>query len=742
MAENVQRNRGRGTAYKFDKGGVPSEFGPFIGIIKSSVDSTRAGRLRVYIEAFGGENPDDESNWRTVNYLPHFYGATEHAGGNEGTGNFIGNRHTYGMWFTPPDIGTRVFCFFADGDPNQGYYTGCVPDPGLGHMIPGIAGSPKFDKTGTAASAFYSTASSVPVTEINGQDPSVFEDSRFWDRAKPIHSTHAYSMFQQGLINDTIRGPISSSSQRESPSSVFGVSTPGKPVYAGGFSETDIKSKLEKGEVTQDQIKVIGRRGGHTLVMDDGDLEGNDQLIRIRTAKGHQITMSDDGNCFYITHANGQSWLEFGAQGTVDVFSTNSVNVRTQGTINLHADKDINMYAGKNINMLSKQKLNLESTYINNRADGEFKAYSKAKIMMRSDQVLALDAGKTGSFDGGDNLALTAGCIALNSGGSTPVSPVTAIPKNKVSDSSFDNSTGWKTNSKKLETIATRVPTHEPYPFHNLGVENSVSLGDAPTSLLPTSTQLALNSATGLTPNGIVLSEFTAVSRASNGIETLNSDQVTGIMGQLAKDTGQRYNEFSVNKGIGEFGLSAEQLESAGYLTPGTTDRFLTDPSSTTTDEFGNTRTQLERTLASSTVWTNKGGVQSLTSFLNNKSLQETAVQDLYSTNISQLRANGVVKGTESPVDLGAILNASVSHGVDNTVKWAKNEDVPTTIANGIKQTARNAQYAVKFVDEKITPDLSGFGSPGGYSGTTDRAGIDAAGNALINNDKIPKPKY
>jgi len=742
MAENVQRNRGRGTAYKYDKGGVPSEFGPFIGIIKSSIDSTRAGRLRVYIEAFGGENPDDESNWRTVNYLPHFYGATEHAGGNDGTGNFVGNRHTYGMWFTPPDIGTRVFCFFADGDPNQGYYSGCVPDPGLGHMIPGIAGSPKYDKAGAAAGSFYGGVGSVPVTEINGENPEVFEDSRFWDRAKPIHSTHAYSIFQQGLINDDIRGPISSSSQRESPSSVFGVSTPGKPIYAGGFSETDIKSKLEKGEVTEDQVKVIGRRGGHTLVMDDGDLEGNDQLIRIRTAKGHQITMSDDGNCFYITHANGQSWLEFGAQGTVDVFSTNSVNVRTQGTINLHADKDINMYAGQNINMLSKQRLNLESTYVNIRAEAEFKAYSKLKISVRADQTLALDAGKVGSFDGGDNLALTAGCVALNSGGSIPVSPATAIPKNKVSDSTFNSSTGWQSQSGKLETIATRVPTHEPYPFHNLGVANSVNLGGVAQTPLPTATQTALTQVSSFAPTGIELKDFTAISKASGNIETLNSDQVTGIMGQLAKDTGQRYNEFSANKGIGQFGLSADQLESAGYLTPGTIDRFLTDPTSTSTDSYGNTTTQLERVLSSSTVWTNKGGVSDLTSFLNNASLQEDAVQDVFVANVSQLRANGVVKGTETPNDLGAILNASVSYGVNDTVKWAKGLDLNTTIANGIKQTARNAQYAVEFVDEKITPDLSGFGSPGGYSGTTDRAGVDNAGNALINNDKIPKPKY
>jgi hypothetical protein len=128
------------------------------------------------------------------------------------------------------------------------------------------------------------------------------------------------------------------------------MSTPGRPVYQGGLGggvNGDQDALKELNQETLADLKVIGRRGGHTFVMDDGTLTGNDSLVRIRTSKGHQITMSDDGNCFYITHANGQTWIELGQEGTVDVFATNSVNVRTQGTINLHADQDINMFAGK-----------------------------------------------------------------------------------------------------------------------------------------------------------------------------------------------------------------------------------------------------------------------------------------------------------------------------------------------------------------------------------------------------------
>ena len=53
MAENIQRSRGRAQNYKFDRGGMPAEMGPYIGIVVNNVDTTRSGRLQVYIEQFG-----------------------------------------------------------------------------------------------------------------------------------------------------------------------------------------------------------------------------------------------------------------------------------------------------------------------------------------------------------------------------------------------------------------------------------------------------------------------------------------------------------------------------------------------------------------------------------------------------------------------------------------------------------------------------------------------------------------
>ena len=139
MAENVQRNTGRPAGYKFDRGGMPTDFGPFTGRVMNNIDPTRQGRLQVYIEQFAGNDMNDKSLWRTVSYCTPFYGATPKTGTSSGPGTYApGNQQSYGMWFTPPDLGVNVLCFFVAGDPSQGYYIGCIPEQSINHMIPAI----------------------------------------------------------------------------------------------------------------------------------------------------------------------------------------------------------------------------------------------------------------------------------------------------------------------------------------------------------------------------------------------------------------------------------------------------------------------------------------------------------------------------------------------------------------------------------------------------------------------------
>ena len=488
MSENIQRSRGQPKSYKFDRGGSPTEFGPFVGTVANNVDPSRQGRLQVYIEQFAGPrdktkpiNYTDKSLWRTVSYCPPFYGATPKQGA-AGVGTYLsGNQQSYGMWFTPPDIGTSVLCFFVAGDPNQGFYIGCIPEQGINHMIPAI-GSVARDKAQTGnenQATYFANAPYLPVTEINNENKAINENPKFYDQANPVHSFVAGILFQQGLINDPVRGSIGSSSQRESPSNCYGISTPGRAVYAAGLGagaggEQGITQELES--TTKAGIAVIGRRGGHTFVMDDGDLQGNDNLVRIRTAKGHQITMSDDGNCFYICHANGQAWLEFGQEGTMDVYTTNSINLRSEGTVNIHADEDINMYAGNNINMKSKKKTNIQGDEeISLASKKDLTLFSMTKLGMRANGQLAL-AGRQASIDGGQMLNFKGTVINLNGGAQYPIPAVKGLTKYLQPSVEFNSSTGWQVSPTGTESIVTRAPTHEPYPYHNQGVAVKISL--------------------------------------------------------------------------------------------------------------------------------------------------------------------------------------------------------------------------------------------------------------------------
>jgi hypothetical protein len=184
--------------------------------------------------------------------------------------------------------------------------------------------------------------------------------------------------------------------------------------------------------------------------MDDGNLEGDNALIRLRTTKGHQITMSDTGNFFYIIHANGQTWLEFGVEGTVDVFSTNSINLRTNGDINLHADRDINMFAGRNLKMKSKETMEIESvTNITMSAQTDITVYSKATVGIKADGTLALNS-EGGSWAGGSSLVFSAGGIDLNGPAAPAVVAPRPLQKTKLDDTTFDNLKGWQVEKEKL----------------------------------------------------------------------------------------------------------------------------------------------------------------------------------------------------------------------------------------------------------------------------------------------------
>lgn len=228
---------------------------PYIGIVKNNLDPTRCGRIQVFIPELGG-NPDDQSNWRTVSYASPFMGYTSTELSDRDNPDKLNAwnhvSHTYGMWMVPPDLGIEVIVIFVAGDPMRGYWIACVNSNLSRHMLPAL-GSSVFVDTKNASSnvtAAYGTGNAAPVTEFNENRDSNRIDPNFYTLEKPVHEPQFNILLKQGLETDTTRGAISSSSQRETPSQVFGISTPGRPVNDPAEDPTFVE-KLKAGQLTE-----------------------------------------------------------------------------------------------------------------------------------------------------------------------------------------------------------------------------------------------------------------------------------------------------------------------------------------------------------------------------------------------------------------------------------------------------------------------------------------------------------
>ena len=737
MAENYERSAGRSKAYKLDAGGAPAESGPFIGEIMAHVPDTRSAKVKVYIEIFSGPNKMDPTGWRDVSYISPFYGTTAPSSPPIGPGDFVQNKHSYGMWFTPPDLGTKIICFFANGDPNQGYYLGSVVTEDAHHMVPAIGASKNFVAPTGASAGYFSESTQLPVIEINDANEGISDTSRFFDSEKPLHQVQTFVLLQQGLLNDTVRGSIGSNSYRETPSTVFGVSTPGRAIYQGGYSSQDLTQRLNQdannpGTIPLETMKVVGREGGHSIVLDDGDQSGDDQLVRIRTAKGHQILLSDSGNTLHIIHANGQSWMELGAEGTIDLYAANSVNIRA-GQINMHADAGININAGASINARSGGIFNIESKSLQLTGESSILAYSDKFVGIKSDGSLSLESEKAGTWEAGSQMTLSAGCLDLNGAKAPSVPKTTKAPLQQLPDVKFENNVGWTVEENKIQSVATRVPTHEPWPLHQFGTNTPVNLDADPEQVpLEPALEAKLDQVQDTEFNAIEVTDYETQEPVDVKVGTIEPSQVTAMLAQASAEVPQNFNEISSEFGVGKYGFDAPQLEKAGYLKSGTSDLFKT--------ELG---TNFAGIMQSPSVWTGKDDVGSLDSFLGDNRIQDLTQRGRYNKGLDSLRSSGLVTGLEPPDKLAGFVQASAKYDATTIKDWAENKPIGANIVTDINKSVRGGQYSVELATQKTSAAIQGYSTKSvGSTNTVTRTNLDASAETVIRTEKTTGPSY
>lgn len=692
--EDYFKPKGSTRATRPDSGNANIRSVPVFAVVKDNIDPVRSGRLRVYIADFSGDNPDNADSWVTVSYMTPFYGRTNGATSNTGHGKYKNNPHSYGMWNSPPDIGTTVICIFVNGDPNFGFWIGCVPDPDALHMVPAIGATNKIIANENEAQS-YGGATFLPVTNINSNDPAIAQTADFLNENKPIHSYSASVYAQQGLIRDNVRGPLTTNAQRETPSRVgFGISTPGRPIYEGGFTDDNIINNLSL--QSPEKLKIVGRRGGHTFIMDDGDIVGNDRVVRLRTTLGHQVLLSDSGQCLHIIHANGQSWIELGKEGTIDMYSTNSVNVRTQGDLNLHADNNINIHATKDLSIQADSiKINSEKN-ITMKSGNDFVGYVMGKYTWKVDGPMAMSTGGEGSYASAGTMFVNGSRINLNTGNA---STVPAIVPPLVSfahtDTLYDSVKGFAAAPGKLVSIVSRAPAHAPWTNAGQGVNVKTTLSSESNLPKPASQAIeAINSsaesANPATPTVSTIATVPPTNPVSKNIDKNTTSGLVSAQAVLAA-TGPSHhatiNGVSVTTingnivvAVGKFAMTPKQMEDGGYLKPGTADKIMS-----------NIKSGMPPDKAFDPVFfNNKKGVTDLKSFVNKLSAQT----DAQVTNMQKVQtayqAAGVITGEEAPNQISGPIIAGVQAGVSDVITAIK------TVSGNIVGDARAKFNAAK----------------------------------------------
>jgi hypothetical protein len=363
----------------------PEGPGPWLARIVNHLDKTYMGGLEVSIIKGSAGSFSYVSEPIPVRYMSPFFGVTaqEYQGGDPK--NFNNVQKSYGMWMVPPDIGTTVMVIFIGGDYTQGYWIGCIPEKFQNRMVPGLAAETlpatalsqgMLDKYGTTT---LPVAESLQVKDSakanilsSGSAPGGLENY-------PAVHPFANRLAQQGLLKDTVRGVTSSSARREVPSKVFGISTPGPLDPAGPKFPLTYEGKTSKVTIP------VSRLGGSTFVMDDGDQDGNNELVRIRTRTGHQILLHNTKKLIYIANGEGTSWIEMTERGKIDIFAQDSVSIHSEGDFNFRADRDVNIEAGQNINLHAFQNIALDSKKnIDIKAKQNFSTFAEQKIYLQS----------------------------------------------------------------------------------------------------------------------------------------------------------------------------------------------------------------------------------------------------------------------------------------------------------------------------------------------------------------------
>ena len=419
---NDYRSNNTPENYKQGLNGIAGQYGVYAAVVVDNADPDYQGHI--WVDIITSERRSEDKSTRKERHKFSKIRTMSPFGGSIGGENAT---VTYGATFPPPAIHTEVLVAFTDLD-SVGYMLGVLAPPGKNSSVPGL-----------------------PASQIDNGDIGPSIDPGNQDQnIRPRHPV-ANAVAEQGTGLDPIRGPGSSGGRRESPSNVAGFLTPAGHSFV-----------MDDG--------TVAARGDENCVPDQSREEGENNLVRLRSAGGAQMLFNDSAGIVYITNQKGTSWMQMDSDGNVDVYAAGSVSYHAEEDFNFYATGDINMDADTfNIKARGAAGIQAET------ATGPIQLKSNKDIRLTTDLNLQLKANGYGRISTDGMLDLN-GPKALGAVGPT--------------------SGSLSVNRGVKESINPRVPEHEPWGGHSAqgnkvacqAPANSQSATDYDLSNVPAST--------------------------------------------------------------------------------------------------------------------------------------------------------------------------------------------------------------------------------------------------------------
>ena len=223
------------------------------------------------------------------------------------------------------------------------------------------------------------------------------------------------------------------------------------------------------------------------------------------------------------------------------------------------------------------------------------------------------------------------------------------------------------------------------------------------------------------TTDGVISLGPTAI--GTNGDEQLSSTQVQALLAQISAVVVQAYNVITQALGIGKFGFNSLQLERAGYIKPGYSDRYCRMDASTQANP-----PQFISFMNSPSPWTGKDNVTSINDILSNEALQNRIQGNLMKQSYETLVAIGTII---PPVPKVSTPSISTGHVYD-----ADGALVSTSVLSLLTTASGANPYSSSSLYGNTTTTLGNTPSITGLSGST-QIGTVPAGILALGTDAV-----